>query len=113
MKETQKSARSTTAKSKTSPGFTAEKLVRDARVRQGRQDRLLLPAGAEVQDEVRDARLQRPGAPRRRRHVADRVRADGVDRRRRGKDRRAREEGGELSSRPVLGPRQPWPRNGC
>ena len=36
------------------------------------------------------------GEPRRRRHVADRLRAEGVDRRRRGKDRRAREESGEL-----------------
>ena len=34
--------------------------------------------------------------PRRRRHVADRLRADGIDRRRRGKDRCAREESGEL-----------------
>ena len=36
------------------------------------------------------------GEPRRRHHVAGRLRADGVDRRRRGKDRRAREESGEL-----------------
>jgi uncharacterized protein YdhG (YjbR/CyaY superfamily) len=34
--------------------------------------------------------------PRRRRHVADRLRAEGVDRRRGGEDRRAREEGTEL-----------------
>ena len=57
---------------------------------------LLLPKRAEVQDEVRDVRLQRPGAPRRRHPVADRLRSDEVDRRRRGKDRRAREESGEL-----------------
>ena len=38
------------------------------------------------------------GEPRRRRHVADLLRAEGVDRRRRGKDRRAREEGGELTT---------------
>ena len=31
-------------------------------------------------------------------HVADRLRAEGADRRRRGKDRRAREESGELKS---------------
>ena len=37
------------------------------------------------------------GEPRRRHHVADRLRPDGVDRRRRGKDRRAREESGELT----------------
>ena len=60
----------------------AENLVRDARIRQGRQRRLLLPERAEVQGEVRDARLQRQGEPRRRRHVADRLRADGTDRRR-------------------------------
>ena len=34
--------------------------------------------------------------PRRRHHVADLLRADGVDRRQRGQDRRAREESGEL-----------------
>ena len=53
-------------------------------------------SAAEVQDEVRDVRLHARGEPRRRRHVADRLRAEGVDRRRRGKDRRAREESGEL-----------------
>src|SRR5262245_47927937 len=74
----------------------AENLVRDARVRQGRQGRLLLPKRAEVQDEVRDLRLQRQGEPRRRRHVGDGLRAEGVDARRRGKDRRARAESGEL-----------------
>ena len=74
----------------------AENLVRDARVCQGRQGRLLLPKRAEVQGEVRDVRLQRRGEPRRRRHVADLLRAEGVDCRRRGKDRRAREESGEL-----------------
>ena len=37
------------------------------------------------------------GEARRRHHVADLVRADEADRRRRGNDRRAREEGGELS----------------
>src|SRR5581483_10514246 len=67
-----------------------------ARVRPGRQGRLLLPERAEVQDAVRDVRLQRRGEPRRRRPVADRLRAEGVDRRRGGQDRRAREESGEL-----------------
>jgi hypothetical protein len=43
-------------------------------------------------------RLQRLGEPRRRRHVVDRLRAEGVDRRRGGKDRRAREESGELTA---------------
>ena len=41
---------------------------------------------AEVQDEVRNARLQRQGEPRRRPHVADRLRAKGFDCRRRGED---------------------------
>jgi hypothetical protein len=41
----------------------------------------------QVQAQVRDARPQRPGEPRRRHHVADLLRADAVDRRRRGKDR--------------------------
>src|SRR5882672_7137486 len=47
-------------------------------------------------NEVRDVRLQRQSKPRRRRYVADGLRAEDVDRRRRGKDRRAREESGEL-----------------
>src|SRR5688572_22614518 len=76
----------------------AENLVRDARVCQGgRQGRLLLPERAEVQLEVRDARLQRRGEPRRRRHVADLLRAEGVECHRRGKDQRAGEKSGELS----------------
>src|SRR6266852_3041972 len=50
----------------------AEVLVRDARVCQGWQDRLLLPTCAEVQDEVRDVRLQRRGKSRRRHPVAGR-----------------------------------------
>src|SRR5438094_3836886 len=80
---------------RTSP--LAENLVRDARVCQGRQGRLLLPKRAQVQLEVCDVRLQRRGEPRRRPPVAGLLRAEGVDRRRRGKDRRAREESGELS----------------
>ena len=44
-------------------------------------------------------RLQRQGAPGRRRHVAQLLRPDGADRRRRGKDRRDREESGELRTR--------------
>src|SRR5213078_3044462 len=74
----------------------AENLVRDASVRQGRQCRLLLPKRAQVQGEVRDVWVQRQGEPRRGHSVAGRLRAEGVDRRRRGKDRRAREESGEL-----------------
>ncbi|CAA9545138.1 MAG: hypothetical protein AVDCRST_MAG73-2336, partial [uncultured Thermomicrobiales bacterium] len=74
----------------------AEALVRDARVRQGRQGRLLLPGRAEVQLQVCHARLQRRREPRRRYHVADRLRADDVDRRRQGKNRRAREKRGKL-----------------
>ena len=49
--------------------------------------------------------FERRREPRRRRHVADLLRADGADRRRRGADRRAREEGGEL--RTDLARRQP------
>jgi hypothetical protein len=37
--------------------------------------------------------------------VAGRLRAEGVDRRRRGKDRRAREESGELRTDLATGPR--------
>src|SRR5256884_4312678 len=80
----------------------AEILVRNARVCQGRQCRLLLPKRPEVQNEVRDVRLQRQCEPRRRRHVADLIRAEGVDHRRRSKDRRAREESGELKTEPHL-----------
>src|SRR5439155_13978542 len=80
----------------------AENLVRDARVCQGWQCRLLLPKRAEVQDKVRDARLQRQGEPRRRPHVADRLRAKGADCRRRGNDPRAREESGALRTESPL-----------
>ena len=83
------------------PALVAENLVRDARVRPGRQGRLLLPERAEVQDEVRDVRLQRRGESRRGLHVADWLRVGNVVRRRRGKNRRAREEGGELRLRAV------------
>src|SRR5829696_7189407 len=78
----------------------AENLVRDARLCQGWKGRLLLPKRAEVQLEVRDVRLQRQGEPRRGRHVADLVCAEGVGCRRRGKDQRAREESGGLSQLP-------------
>ena len=47
-----------------------ETLVRNARLCQGREDRVLLPKRAEVQHAVRDTRLQRYGEHRRRRHVA-------------------------------------------
>src|SRR5438094_666257 len=77
-------------------GPLAETLVRDARVLQGREGRLLLPRRAEVQEQVRDVWLQRRGESRRRRAVAGRLRAEGVDRRHRGTHRRAREESGEL-----------------
>ena len=54
------------------------------------------------QQQVSDVRLQRHGEPRRRHHVADLLRSDRVDRRRRGKDRRAREESGELTQQKFL-----------
>jgi hypothetical protein len=47
--------------------------------RQRRRPRLLFPKGAEVQDEIRDVRLQRQGEPRRRRHVADLLRVEEID----------------------------------
>jgi hypothetical protein len=123
-KATQKSAKSTTATGKKSEGFTdeeraamkerAQELKAEAR-RGPRADKAggesdLLAKIAEMPEpdramgkrlheiiKVRDARLQRQGEPRRRRHVADLLRAEGVDCHRRGKDRRAREESGELS----------------
>src|SRR5207247_8564577 len=70
--------------------------VKDAHVCEGLRVRLLLPTRAEVQNEVRDALLQRRREPRRRRLVAGRLRAEGVDCHGRGKDQRAREESGEL-----------------
>src|SRR5438094_7406545 len=73
-------------------GPLAETLVRDARVLQGREGRLLLPRRAEVQEQVRDVWLQRRGESRRRRAVAGRLRAEGVDSYGRGEDQRAREE---------------------
>ena len=53
----------------------------------------------QVRLEVRDVRLHRHGEPRRRRHVADLLRAEEADRRRREEDCRAREESGELRTR--------------
>src|SRR5712691_10559915 len=47
------------------PALSPTTWLRDARVRQGRQCRLLLPKRAQVQGEVRDVRLQRQGEPRR------------------------------------------------
>jgi uncharacterized protein YdhG (YjbR/CyaY superfamily) len=47
-----------------------------------------------------DVRVQRCGQPRRRRHVAGHLRADGADRRRRGKDRHARDPSRELRTEP-------------
>src|SRR5712691_2642123 len=82
------------------PALSPTTWLRDARVRQGRQCRLLLPKRAQVQGEVRDVRLQRQGEPRRRHRVAGRLRPEGADRRGRSKDRRAREESGELRSSP-------------
>jgi hypothetical protein len=57
-----------------------------------RQSHLLLPKRREVQSQIPDARLQRQGAPRRRRHVAEFVRAHEADCHRRGKDRSACEK---------------------
>ena len=75
----------------------AETLVGDARLRQGRQRHLLLPERAEVQVEICDVGFQRQGEPRRRRHLADCLRPDGIDLCGRDKDQCAREEGSELS----------------
>ena len=63
------------------PALSPKTWYGDACVREGRQCRLLPPKRAEIQNEVRNVRLQRQGEPRRRRHVADRLRSDGVDRR--------------------------------
>ena len=63
-------------------------------------------SAAEIQIKVRHVRLQRRGKARRRRHVADLLRAEGIDRRRRGKDRRAGEESGELKTGLATEPRQ-------
>ena len=72
-------------------------------VRQGGERRLLLPERAKVQDEVRDAWLQRKGEPRRRRHVADRLRTEGGDHRRGGKDRRWESNTGPAMSQESAG----------
>src|SRR5262245_30589334 len=84
-------------------------MVRHAGVREGRQGRLLLQVRGEVQVAVRDARFQRQGEPRRRRDVADRVRAVRADGRGREADRRPRQEGGALITSPyraLLGDRR-------
>jgi Domain of unknown function (DU1801) len=56
-----------------------------------------------VQVEVCDPRLQRQGEPGQGRHVADLLRAQGVDRGRREEDRRARQAGGELIHARLIG----------
>ena len=89
-------------------GPFAEHLVRDARVCQGGQGRLLLHSCVEVQGEVRDVRLQRHGKPRRRRYVADLLCVEGVDRREEAKISALRESG-ELRTELALGPG----RSGC
>ena len=61
------------------PDPLAEALVRNARICQGRQGRLFLQAAAKFEVEVRDIGVQRPSEPRRWRHVAHGVCADGVD----------------------------------
>ena len=83
-------------------GPLAEDLVRDARVCQ--QDGKVVcffTAAAKFKARYATFGFNDDGEPRRRRHVADRLRAEGVDRRRRGKDRRAREESGELRTAPA------------
>ena len=82
----------------------AETLVRDARVCQGGARSSASSKRAEVQLEVRDVRLQRHREPRRRRHVAGLLRAEGVTAPR-GKDLGAREESGEAEPTPE--PRSP------
>src|SRR5262249_26846517 len=79
-------------------GARAEDLVRHARLRQGRQGRLLLPKRREVQGEIRDVRLQRQGEPRSGRDVAYLLRAQGAGHGRGEKDRRAPEESVALRS---------------
>jgi len=64
---------------KAAAGPLAETLVRDARLCQGRQRRLLFQDAAKFQGEVRDARLRRQGEARRWRHVAELLRADRAD----------------------------------
>ncbi len=55
----------------------AEDVLRDAGVRrEGRQGDLLLSSQVEVQGPLLDLRLSARGQPRRRRHVADRLRGD-------------------------------------
>ena len=76
-------------------GPLAENLVRDARLCQRWQGRVLLPDGEKFRRATRRS-ASRTGRSRRRRHVGDILRADGVDRRRREKDHGAGEESGEL-----------------
>ena len=66
----------------TAPDLVREDLLRHARVRQERQDRLLLPARIEVQGALRDPRLRDVRQARRRRDVADGLGGDEAQRRR-------------------------------
>src|SRR6266542_1185661 len=93
-KGTQSSATSTIETDKRSEGFTAEE--RAAMKERARALRAEARANEDRASGDRDVPLRGRGEPRRGRHVADLLRAEGVDRRRRGKDQRAREEGREL-----------------
>src|SRR5919201_1738708 len=89
---TQQSAKRTTGKA--SKGFTDEE--RGAMRERARELKASARSGAGKADGESDVRLQRQGEPRRRLHVADLLRAQGVEQRRRAQDRRAGEESGEL-----------------
>lgn len=78
MKDAQKSAKTGTAVDESSEGWTDDER---AAMKERNQDE-----------------------PRRRHHVANFLGARGLDRRRRGKDRRAREESGELRTELAAGP---------
>src|SRR6185312_1557346 len=80
-------------------GARAEDVVRDARLLERRERRLLLQARGEVQVALRDARLQRQGQPRQGRDVADRLRAEEDHAGGGEEDHRPREAGGALTTK--------------
>jgi hypothetical protein len=91
---------------RTSPGSAVTVLQRDTR-----RDQALFVDRAETiglaERTLRNAWLQRQREPRRRRNVADLLRAEEVDWHRREKDRHAREESGEIRAVSILSVREP------
>ena len=82
--------------------YAAESVNGASRAEPGSKEAVLKVFGIFKNDDDLEARLADLRALRPRRHVADRLCFEGIVRRRRGKNRRAREESGELIHAPGI-----------